>query len=158
MGILLAPYVEENPASFRVFPAHKPAVEGEFAFRMGRSLPARAEPYTTEDIVGGVEAVAGAIEIVGTRFSGGLTGKGRLLTTADGGVNIALVTGRWTPFERQDLRAHAVTMVINGMKSGSGTGSRALGDPLIVLLWLVNDLSKRQLSLQAREIVSTGTC
>jgi len=96
--------------------------------------------------------------VVGTRFSGGLAGKGRLLTTADGGVNIALARGPWTGFSGQDLREHPVTMTINGEQRGAGTGSRALGGPLNVLLWLVNHQSGRGKGLKAGEIASTGAC
>lgn len=157
-GVLLAPFVHESPARIKTAPEHMPAVEGEFAFRIGRDLPWRGEPYRMGEIANAIESVAGAIEVVGTRFSGGLKGKGRLLTTADGGVNIALATGNWTKFREQDLRGHPITMIINGELKGTGTGSRALGDPLNVLLWLVNHLSKRRIGLKAGEIVSTGTC
>lgn len=157
-GVLLAPFVHESPARVGVVPEQMPAVEGEFAFRIGRDLPRRAEPYSMTEIADAVDAVAGAIEIVGTRFSGGLGGKGRLLTTADGGVNIALVTGPWTAFSGHDLRGHRVGMSINGDPRGSGDGSRALGDPLEVLLWLANRRSKNAAGLRAGEIVSTGTC
>ena len=157
-GVLLAPYVHESPARIALVADHEPAIEGEFAFRMGRDLPCRDEPYTMAEITDAVESVAGAIEVVGTRFAGGLHGKGRLLTTADGGVNIALVTGEWVAFEGQDLRDHGVTMTINDDVKGTGTGSRALGDPFNVLEWLVNYQSKRRIGLSAGEIVTTGTC
>jgi 2-keto-4-pentenoate hydratase len=65
------------------------AIEGEFVFRLGRDLPSRPETYTMSKVVTAIDGVAGAIEVVRTRFSGGLGGKGRLLTTADCGVNIA---------------------------------------------------------------------
>ncbi len=97
-------------------------------------------------------------KVVGTRFAGGFEGKGRLLTTADVGVNIALATGEWAKYCEQDLRKHAVTMLINDTPRGAGTGSRALGDPLNVLLWLVNHQSARRVGLKAGEIVATGTC
>jgi 2-keto-4-pentenoate hydratase len=157
-GVLLTPFVHESPARIRLVPEQRPAVEGEFAFRFARDLPRRDEPYTMAEIAGAIDGVAGAIEVVGTRFSGGLEGKGRLLTTADGGVNIALATGNWAEFCAQDLREHAVAMTINGDPKGSGTGSRALGDPLNVLLWLANHLSARRVGLRAGEIVATGTC
>lgn len=157
-GVLLCPFVQESPARVPLVPDHMPAVEGEFAFRMGRDLPSRSRLYARDEVLSAVASLAGAIEVVGTRFAGGLQGKGRLLTTADGGVNIALATGTWTKFKAQDLRAHAVTMTINGVEKGAGTGARALGDPLEVLLWLVNHLSARRVSLKAGEIVSTGTC
>ncbi len=158
VGILLAPFVHQSPARLEIVPEQMPAVEGEFAFRIGQDIPWRAEPYTMAEIAGVIDSVAGAIEVVGTRFSGGLNGKGRLLTTADGGVNIALVTGDWTEFREQDLREHGVTMTVNGAIKGTGTGSRALGDPLNVLQWLVNFQSMRRVSLQAGEMIATGTC
>src|SRR5262245_35605784 len=110
-GLLLAPYVHESPATISIKPAHTPSVEGEFAFRLGRNLPPRATPYAKDEIADGVAAVAGAIEVVGTRFAGGLAGKGRLLVTADCGANIALVVGPWHDDVRSfDLRTHCVAM------------------------------------------------
>jgi 2-keto-4-pentenoate hydratase len=157
-GVLLAPYVYDSPARVGLTPAHMPAVEGEFAFQMARDLPPRASAYTLAEVEAAIESVAGAIEVVGTRFAGGLAGKGRLLTTADCGVSIALAVGPWTRWDSRDLRAHRVTMTINGTLRGEGTGSRALGDPLNVLLWLANHQSAAGRGLRAGEIVSTGTC
>jgi 2-keto-4-pentenoate hydratase len=157
-GALLAPYVHTAPAKVALVPANVPAVEGEFAFRLACDLPPRAAAYTLAEVASAIGSVAGAIEVVGTRFSGGLGGKGRLLTVADCGVNIALVTGAWTGWSGQDLRPHAVALMVNGTEKGAGTGSRALGDPLNVLLWLANHQSARKLGLNAGEVVSTGTC
>ena len=158
-GLLLAPYVYESPARISIAPAHTPAVEGEFAFRLGRDLPPRAAPYAIDEIADAVAAVAGAIEVVGTRFSGGLAGKGRWLVTADCGANIAFVGGPWRHDLRGlDLKAHPVAMTINGALRGAGTGARALGDPMNVLLWLANQQSAAGRGLKSGEIVSTGTC
>lgn len=157
-SVLLAPFVQESPARIALAPAQMPAVEGEFAFRIGRDLPARGARYTLAEVLAAVDGVAGAVEVVGTRFAGGLPGKGRFLTTADCGVNIGLALGGWTVFSGQDLRAHPVTMHVNGAPKGSGTGSRALGDPVNVLLWLVNHLSERGRSIAAGAVVATGTC
>ncbi len=156
---LLAPFVHDSPATLAIAPAHAPFVEAEFAFRLGRDLPARTEVYTREDVAAAVAAVAGAIEIVGSRFAGGLQGKGRRLVTADFGANIAFVGGAWHPeFPLDQLPNHPVKMMIDGKPHGSGTGSRALGDPLNVLVWLANWQSARGRGLKAGEIVSTGTC
>jgi 2-keto-4-pentenoate hydratase len=158
-GVLLAPYVYESPARISIAPAHTPAVEGEFAFKLGRDLPPRGTPYRMDEVADGVDAVAGAIEVVGTRFAGGLAGKGRLLVTADCGANIAFVGGPWRDNVRSlDLKRHAVAMSINGAVRGAGTGARALGDPMKVLLWLANQQSEAGRGLKAGEIVSTGTC
>ena len=156
---LLAPFVHASPARIAIVPAHTPSVEGEFAFRLGCDLPPRPTPYSIDEVAEAVAAVAGAIEVVGTRLAGGLAGKGRLLVTADCGANIAFVVGAW----RNDvsplaLKSHPVAMRINGIMRGTGTGARALGDPLNVLQWLANQQSAMGRGLKAGEIVSTGTC
>jgi 2-keto-4-pentenoate hydratase len=158
-GLLLAPYLYESPARISIEPAHTPAVEGEFAFKLGRDLPPRTAPYASDEVADAVNAVAGAIEVVGTRFSGGLAGKGRWLVTADCGANIAFVGGRWRhDWRRLDLKTHPVAMTINGALRGTGTGARALGDPMNVVLWLANQQSAAGRGLKSGEIVSTGTC
>ena len=97
--------------------------------------------------------------MVGTRLAGGLAGKGRTLVTADCGVNIDLVVGDWMPdWHALDLKAQRVEMTINGQKRGAGTGARALGDPLNVMVWLANHLSRRGRALTRGLCVSTGTC
>lgn len=158
-GVLLAPFVYESPARFAIEPAQTPSVEGEFAYLLGRDLPSRAVPYTMDEVMDAVASIAGAIEVVGTRLSGGLAGKGRLLVTADCGANLALVHGPWRHDLRAvDLKPRPVAMTINGAPRGSGTGDRALGDPRNVLLWLANQQSTQGHGLKAGDIVSTGTC
>ena len=49
-------------------------------------------------------------------------------------------------------------MVIGGVTRGEGTGSRALGDPVNVMAWLVNQQSGRGRGMKVGDIVSTGTC
>lgn len=154
-----APYRHASPARIPVAPAHSPAIEGEFAFRLGRDLPPRSTPYTRAEVSDAVDAVAGAIEVVGTRFAGGLAGKGRFLVTADCGANIALVVGKWTTdWTSLNLPSHRVAVRINGAPAGEGTGARALDDPMNVLVWLANDQSKRGRGLTKGLCVSTGTC
>lgn len=156
---LLAPYVHESPARVALVAGHNAELEGEIAFRLGRNLPPRDVPYTYAEVADAVDAVAGAIEVVGSRIGGGLADIGRFLSTADFGVNIALVVGRWTTDWRAlDLKALPVTMTIDGQQCGHGTGARALGDPLAVMVWLANQQSARGRGLKAGEIVSTGTC
>jgi 2-keto-4-pentenoate hydratase len=156
---LLAPYVHESPALVALVTGHNAELEGEIAFRLGRDLPSRAAPYSRADVADAIDAVAGAIEVVGSRISGGLAGIGRFLSTADFGVNIGLVVGTWTTDWRAiDLKAVPVCMIIGGERRGLGTGARALGDPMNVMVWLANQQSARGRGMKAGEIVSTGTC
>lgn len=158
-GPILAPYLHTTPARVAIVAGHTPAVEGEFAFRLGRALPPREATYTEADVAQAIDAIAGAIEIVGTRLAGGLAGKGRNLVTADGGANVALITGSWTADWRGlDLKRQPVAMHINGQIRGRGEGARALGDPMKVMVWLANQQSRLGRGLKPGDIVSTGTC
>lgn len=154
-----AAFMLRSPAMFTGDAAHHPAVEGEFALRLGRDLPPRSADYTIDDVRAAVDGVAGAIELVGTRFAGGLTDKGRLLITADCSADMALVLGEVHAMAPGlDLRDHAVTMRIKGAAQGAGTGARALGDPFNVLAWLANQQSRWGRGLKQGEWVATGTC
>ncbi|MBS0241017.1 MAG: fumarylacetoacetate hydrolase family protein [Proteobacteria bacterium] len=156
---LLARWFHESPARIALVPGQDPSLEGEFAFRLGADLPPRGEPYEMSEVRAAIEAVAPAIEVVGSRIRGGLGGVGRFLSTADCGVNIALVVGAWSPFRPDtDLRDHGVAMLVNGETRGSGTGARALGDPLNVMVWLANQQSAWRRGLKRGDVVSTGTC
>ncbi len=157
-GVLLRPFLYETPAKVCVPAEHAPAVEGEFAFLIGKPLPTRELPYTLAEVSSAIDCVAGSIEIVGSRFVGGLGGQGRLATTADCSANIGLVIGRWHAWRDQDLREHQVAMSLDGAPQGSGTGERALGSPLNVLFWLATHLSSSGQGLSAGDVVATGTC
>lgn len=156
---VLTGFFHTSPAVIPIDPAHMPSIEGEFGVRIGQDLPPRSTEYTFDEIVDAVDGVTGAIEVVGSRFAGGLAGKGRLLTTADCGANIALAIGDWiTDWRGFDLAAHEVSVSANGTLRETGTGSRALGHPLNVLVWLANKQSATGRGLHRGEIVSTGTC
>jgi len=156
---ILSEYLFESPATITIYPVQGPAIEGEFALRLFRDLPPREAAYSLSDVVEAVDAVAGAIEIVGSRFVGGLAGKGPFLTAADFGANIALAIGPWnTDWRDLNLAAHDVKVFIDGDFREQGTGARALGNPFNVLKWLANNQSKTGKGLKAGEIISTGTC
>lgn len=154
------------PAQFRfqsgdpvpVHAAHDLWVEAEFALRLGAPLPPRDTPYTRDEAAAAIDGVAPALEIVGTRLSDGLSGAGRLLVTADGGANVALITGDVvTDWRSLDLPAQPVGLLRNGTQESSGTGANALGDPVNVIHWIANN-QRTSKGLDAGDIVSTGTC
>lgn len=158
-GPILEPYLFDSPAQLKIVPAQMPQVEGEIAFRLGNDLPPRESDYTYDEVADAVGAIAGAIEVVGTRGAGGLAGYGRAMSTADGGVNIALVVGTWdTEWRKHDPKTLEVGLRINGIEKDRGPGSRALGDPMNVMVWLANQQSKFGRGLKAGEVITTGTC
>ena len=147
-----------SPADVAIFAVHDAKLEAEFAFRLGKNLPPRADDYTSDDVAAAIDGVAPSLEIVGSRLSGGLTGSGRAAVTADGGANIALVTGDFiAEWQRFDLPSHQMTVTINGELGASGEGRRALGNPFNVMVWLANRQRLHD-GLRAGEVATTGTC
>ena len=57
-----------------------------------------------------------------------------------------------------DLSKHEVTIAILNGKTHEGLGANVLGDPRFALTWLVNELSRNNISLDAGATVTTGTC
>ncbi|MEC9152600.1 MAG: fumarylacetoacetate hydrolase family protein [Pseudomonadota bacterium] len=147
-----------SPANVEIFTAHDAKLEAEFAFRLYRDLPPRNDDYTANEVAAATDGIAPSLEIVGSRLADGLAGAGRIAVTADGGANIALVTGDFiTDWQRFDLPSHQLTVTINGDLCASGEGRRALGNPFNVMVWLANFQRQRD-GLRAGEVVTTGTC
>jgi len=158
-GALLERYCFQDGDEVPVFESHGPAVEVEFAFTLATSLEPRDVPYSRVDLEASVSRCHPALELVGSRFTGGLEAIGRSLITADGGGNIAFVQGPSAATWRDvNLAEITTTLRKNGKVLAKGTGQRALEHPLNVMVWLANHCSSRGLTLQAGDIVTTGTC
>ena len=56
-----------------------------------------------------------------------------------------------------DLVEQKPVITLRG-KQYTGHGKNVLGDPLIALTWLANELRELGLTLKAGEVVTTGTC
>ncbi len=156
---MFRPNCMTSPATVTVFPNQSPCIEGEFAFRFSGSLPPRSETYTMEEVLEAVESVLPAIEVVGCRFEGGFDGLGALRLVADATAHTAFVSGSDSDeWRSMDLKSHGVAMFRNGEKISEGTGANVLDGPLSVLLWTANHLSRLGDSIEAGEVITTGTC
>ena len=133
-----------------------PMVEGEFAFTIGTDLG----PGLSVDrnaVMGAVADVRPAIEIVGGRLQD-FTSQGIASIVADAGSNTALILG--PPALDVDLAAvdtAAGQMLVDGEIVGSGVGADVLGHPIDALVWLVEHLSSRGITLETGQVVTTGT-
>ncbi len=146
-----------SPAATPAAAYHHRAIECEFAFRFGKALPARIAPYSRADIHRAIDAVIPAIEIVGPRFKDLLFGRAPT-AVADCAINAGFVLGAaCADWQAIDFKAHAVRLSVNGSVVAEGTGAAVLGDPFHVLDWAVNHLSRRGITLEAGQIISTGT-
>jgi 2-keto-4-pentenoate hydratase len=144
---------------------HMRVAEAEFAFRMGRDLPPRDEPYRVEDVLQAVATLHPAIEIPDSRYDD-FTSVGAPQLIADNACAHLFVLGAAAPgnWRDVDLVGHRVTGTVTHAArtdvplTREGVGANVLGDPRIALAWLVNELSGLGIALKAGQVVTTGTC
>jgi 2-keto-4-pentenoate hydratase len=133
--------------------------EPEFAFRMGRDLPPQATERNIAEVMAAVAALHLAIEIPDSRFAD-FVSAGAPQLIADNACADQFILGPEAPalWRELDLVQHQVTGQVIGKIERQGAGANVLGDPRIALTWLANELSRLGVTLQAGEVVTTGTC
>ena len=158
-GRLFAAETYESPATVEGSAFFRPGVEVEFAFRLARDLPASGAPWDREGVAAAVATVHPAIEIVDSRFSGGLRAGG-LALIADNGAHGAFVSGPGiADWRERDLAALRTELRMNGKRVSEGSGANVLGHPLEPLIWLANARAAQGSGLAAGDIITTGsTC
>jgi 2-keto-4-pentenoate hydratase len=138
-------------------------VEPEFAFRIARELPPRANPYTVDEVLAGVASLHPAFEVPDSRYAV-FTSVGEAQLIADDACCGPFRFGPAAPegWRELDLPSHRVRAGVSadaGLRyTREGEGRAALGDPRLALAWLVNELSSLGITLEAGQFVSTGTC
>jgi 2-keto-4-pentenoate hydratase len=158
-GRLLAEMVHPDGATLTFGANHMRVAEAEFAFRMSRNLPPRAEPYSQDEVLAAVAALHLAIEVPDSRYTDfTLVGAAQLI--ADNSCGHQFVLGPEAPasWRDLDLSTHRVLGRVGTRLEREGVGGNVLGDPRIALTWLANELSLHGLTLAKDEVVTTGTC
>ncbi len=137
---------------------HMKVAEAEFAFRMGRDLAPRTQPYSVDDVLDAVATLHPAIEVPDSRFDD-FTIVGTPQLIADNACAHLFVLGPPAPdsWRELDLVEHR-TIGTAGSLTREGKGANVLGDPRVALAWLVNELSELGITLKAGQTVTTGTC
>jgi 2-keto-4-pentenoate hydratase len=141
---------------------HMRVAEAEFAFRMGRPLGPRADPYAVDEVLAAVDTLHPAIEVPDSRYDD-FTIVGAPQLIADNACAHLFILGPATraSWRDIDLSRHAVSGTVtgaDGTRTHPGIGANVLGDPRVALAWLVNELSGLGLTLDAGQVVTTGTC
>ena len=130
-------------------------MEPEFAFRIGRNLPARVYDYRDDTIDDAVDAVHLAIEIVGSRYADASHASFAELL-ADGLMNRGLLIGPQVygiPLEP----AFPLGFEVEGGRRIDLTARHGDGNPRLALYWLANFLRSRGIGLEAGQWVITGS-
>lgn len=158
-GIFCAPiYASRIVASPARLPAkgfHLIGIECEIGFRVNQALPARATPYSRDEVLA-TASLHPTIEVVDSRYQD-FRSLDRLQVLADNFSNGALVYGgAATGWQGIDLVHPPIDVTADGKPFADCTGLRA-GDPIGLLVDLVNYLTKQRGGVPAGTFVTTGT-
>ncbi|HEY6832550.1 MAG TPA: hypothetical protein VI251_08665 [Pseudolabrys sp.] len=155
-GALLAPYVHSAPATLPLASFITPLLECEVAFILGADLPARATPYSREEIEAAIEAVVSVMEVADGRVAPGAPD---LFKLADDMGNGAFIVGEPVrEWRKLDLGRIGVTLTLDGKETWQGESARILGNPLLAVIALANAQPLPAGGLKRGQIVTTGTC
>nr|WP_276607294.1 2-oxopent-4-enoate hydratase [Tepidiphilus succinatimandens] len=132
----------------------QPKAEGEIAFLLKRDL--RGPGVTAADVLAATEAVMACFEIVDSRIR---DWKIKIQdTVADNASCGVFVLGdRLVDPRRVDLSTCGMVLEKNGEIVATGAGAAALGAPANAVAWLANTLGQLGVSLQAGEIILSGS-
>jgi 2-keto-4-pentenoate hydratase len=150
-GIMPAPAHVAVPKGARI------GIETEIAFRMGRDLPAKATPWTREEVAEAVAACFPAIELVESRYAD-MTAVSPFEAMADNIAHAGLVLGADVPdWRERNLNDLAVHQMAGAAVQVARRGANPAGDPLLSLTRLANHLHGFGLQLEAGQVVTTGS-
>jgi len=137
------------------------AAEAEFAFTLCAPLPPRPQAYSADEVWASVGSVCPAIELAVSRLvlpAGTAPTLPAIL--ADSAWNGCFVLGEGVAAAElgkgEALVAARATLLCDDRVLGAETGANVLGSPLASLVWLVNSLSARGLTLEAGHVVISG--
>jgi 2-keto-4-pentenoate hydratase len=154
VGRLFDGAVLTSPALIPPADIDQPLVEGELAVRLGADLPPREQDYDVEEVVAAIDAVMPAIEFaeVRTRQEPSLFE----LTALNAGA-FRLILGPEIPDWRNvRLNDLAAELRLDGHVVATHYRGAERSDPLWVMRYLANDLSRRGIGLLRGQVVSTG--
>ncbi len=132
--------------------------ECEIAYTFAHDLPARARPYSEEEVTAAIGTTRAAVEILAPRFVAAASPAERLAYLADGLGCGGLILGEPVAGYREvDCAAQPVRLRIDGTVVLQQAGGNLANRLAPLLHWLANHLAGRGLPLRAGQTVTTGS-
>lgn len=132
-------------------------IEAEIAFRIGRDLPAGAGPLGVAQIRDAVSSLHVAIEIVDSRIAA-YPKVDRFWALADNQNNGGFTYNPvGVPWPDRDLTNAAVRLTIDGEVRLEQAGGNSGGDPVRLLVWMVNHACRARGGLREGTMITTGS-
>lgn len=146
----------DSGVSFPVSDLTRAGWENELCLTMGESL--KGPNITTEQAMRAIATVSPALEIIEHRPP---PGQGtRALSAADNGQQRAFVVGEAVPFDpdTHDLAKASVELYVDGVFTEKAYGVEVMETgPIASIVWLVEQLSKFDLALEAGSTIMAGS-
>lgn len=158
-GIFCAPIyasrVHASPAALPARGFHLIGIECEIGFSLNQAFSARARPYARDEVLAAA-SLHPTIEIVDSRYID-FRSLDRLQVLADNFSNGGLVYGASASgWQGMDLAHPPIAVTADGKDFAECTGLRA-GEPIGLLVDLVNHIANRRGGIPAGTFVTTGT-
>jgi 2-keto-4-pentenoate hydratase len=132
-------------------------LELEIAFKFDRAFEPRVAPYVAEEVLGAIGAMAAAIEIVSSRYAAWPNVE-KLLQLADLQNHGALVVGEFRDYDADySFSEPVLDFSFEGAPVTKEAAVNPAGDPRTLLPWLVNHVTRRDITLTPNMIVTTGS-
>ena len=152
-GMIYASTIHSSPARIEAAKFMHMVVECELAVQLGADLPARATPYTRDEVRAAVGTVMPAFELIEDRHAVYKSTEATSLI-ADNAWNGGIVLGTpITPSSTLDLDTIAGRLSINGTVAHSGLTD----DPMGALAWVANLAVQRGRPMTKGMVVITGS-
>lgn len=154
-GYLLQSMVLSNGGEFRMSELIAPKIECEICFLL--KAPLSGKGLSVEDVLAATEGVRASFEICDARIRDWKAPYPDFF--ADNGFSARIVLGanEWRSPSEVDLLEEEVVLTREGVELARGKGKAAMGHPANAVAWLAGKLADRGRSLQAGQVVMTGT-
>nr|WP_175110283.1 2-keto-4-pentenoate hydratase [Paraburkholderia solisilvae] len=132
-------------------------LELEVAFRLGRRFDPAGGPYTDEQVLGAIESMHAAIEVVTSRYAG-WPNVDKLWQLADLQNHGALIVGEGVPYDsRFPFVTPAARFTFDGAPLFDGAPANPCGDPRRLLGWLINHGVSHGLTFEPGMVLTAGS-
>ena len=133
--------------------------EPEFAFKIKNDILPRKKLYSKNEVLNFIDGLYPAIEFPNSRFARYTTEGEDQLIADNACAHLFIIGNKFNGlWKNLDLKKHSINIFNQNGQNYSGIGKNVLGDPVTALTWLINELSKYNITLNKKLVVSTGTC
>lgn len=158
-GPILRGRVHPDGASISLRHNRMRVAECEMAFVFARRLTPRSAPVSRDEALAALATIHPAIEVPDSRFAP-FEAAGEAQLIADNACSRDFVLGRGMAIDARVLQLphHTVQARVSDGRQFSGSGANVLGDPLVALVWFINELSAAGITIEPGQFVTTGAC